>query len=112
MTEIDELRRMLMDAGIPFESRIEESKFPRSCATELFGAAGKYDRNQVIYGRREKGWKFDAIWQYGSYGAKEGLLETYGPLGVDDEGNPRVMTAREAFEIIKADWEEADDRRD
>ena len=111
MIEIDELRRMLTDAGIPFESYIEESKTPRFYATE-YGEAGKYDRNQVIYGRCEEGWKFDAIWHYGSYGAKEGLLETYGRLGVDGKNNPRVMTAREAFEIIKADWEDADDRKD
>lgn len=104
MNEIDKLRKLLTDAEIPFENYIEEVKTPRFRATE-YGEAGKYDRNQIIYGRTGASWKFDAIWQYGSFGAAEGLIETYGQLGVDEDEYPSTMTAQEAFEIIKADWE-------
>lgn len=124
MSEIDKLRQMLKEAKIPFESIIQ--KMPqnmyghRPFASE-YGAAVIYDRNQVIYGRyatnpEDDGfshdWKFDAIWQYGSYGAKEGLIETYGLLGCDEQHNPRVMTAEEAFKIIKADWKETGGKAD
>lgn len=63
-----------------------------------------YSRNQIIYGRNGKNWKIDGICQYGSYGAAEGLIETYGPLGCDKYGDPRILTAQEVFDIIKEDW--------
>lgn len=111
MNELDKLDEMLTDAGIPFE-RIKEACFDKygsfhASIHERFGEAGKWLRNQIIYGRDNHGsWKFDAICQFGSHGAKQGLVETYGTLGVDDIGEPRVMTASEAFKIIKNDWEE------
>ncbi|MCR4622652.1 MAG: hypothetical protein K5663_11285 [Clostridiales bacterium] len=106
--EIDKLRKLLDEAGIPYESVIVPETLEPEIHKKLYGEAGKFRRNQVIYGRNPKEpvlVKFDAIWQCGSYGAAQGLIETYHELGVDSKGNPRVMTAQEAFEIIKADWE-------
>ena len=113
MNELDKLRKMLRDADIPFEDYQEQKPFYSESAVlnsiEMYGPeASRHSRNQIIYGRNSEDrmyWKFDAIYQCGSYGAKEGLLETYGELGVDSDGEPRVMTAEEAFEIIKSDWE-------
>ena len=109
MTQIDELRKMLLEAGIPFENKIRQmdAKTRKHLKPEeRYGEAGKWWENQVIYGgRTEIGTRFDAICCFGSYGAKEGLLETYGELGRGENGEPRIMTAREAFEIIKKDWE-------
>ena len=112
MNELDKLRKMLRDAGIPFEDYQEKHPFYSENAVldsiKMYGPeASRYSRNQIIYGRNSEDgmyWKFDAICQYGSYGAKDGLIETYGELGVDSDGEPRVMTAKEAFKIIKNDW--------
>ena len=107
MNELDKLRGMLNKAKIPYRSikKIWDKQYLDSMKY-AFGKAGKYMRNQIIYGEDGKGdWKFDAIWQAGSYGANEGKVETYGHLGVDEHGEPRVMTAEEAFSIISEDWE-------
>ena len=34
------------------------------------------------------------------------MLETYGEFGSDDNGEPNVMTAEEAFDIIKKLYDE------
>ena len=103
MNELDKLRKMLDDAKIPYESyqKIWDDMPPYNTDGEV----GKYARNQVKYGVYDRQWKLDGICQWGSYGAEEGLIETYGPLGVDENGEPMVMTAQEVFDIIKADWE-------
>ena len=112
--ELDRLRVMLRREGIPFENIMEPMSQRRKMwsssemGKEFYGDAAEWYRNQIVYGRDEKHpdkWLFDGIWQYGSYGAKHGLIETYGKLGVDSKFNPQVMTAEEAFEIIRADWE-------
>lgn len=104
MTPIDELRQMLTDAGIPFESYKEGHNSYTLKYLRVRCKADQYERNQIIYGRQKSGygWKLDAIWQYGSYGRTEGLLELYGSM---IEGDPITATPKEAFEIIKADWE-------
>lgn len=103
MNEIDKLRHMLDEAHIPYESIIEE--FDIGFIPYVECKADNYRRNQIIYGRTSNSWKLDAIWQYGSYGRKEGLLETYGELGSKD-GDPMVMNALEAFRIISEDWKQ------
>ena len=116
MNELDKLRRMLKRSGIPFEDykelRSNNNYLSNDSLETLYGEAGKYSRNQIIYGRNKKDyfksencWKFDGICQYGSFGAKEAMIETYGSLGVDSQGEPRVMTAKEAFDIIKRDYD-------
>ena len=113
MNELDKLRIMLEEAEIPYENRIElNTLFNKyvSIYLKVSGSAAHFSRNQIIYGRipnTRNDWKFDGICQYGSYGADEGMIETYGSLGSDEEGQPRVMTAAEAFEIIKKDYEES-----
>ena len=117
--ELDKLRQMLKYAQIPFEDVRELWTIEgiTNSMIHLHGECGKYRRNQIIYGayhgKHENircNWKFDAICQAGSYGAREGLIETYGDLGCDKKGQPRVMTAKEAFEIIKADWDKTLDK--
>lgn len=112
MNELDKLRQMLTDAGIPFESTKEE--WPQEAPDIYFVRseceADKYRINQVIYGRykderRKYSWKFDAILQWGSFDRHLGLLETFGDLGTTKGGDPLTMTAENAFEIIKTDYE-------
>ena len=110
MNELDKLRKMLRDADIPFEDYQEREHLYSEALLDsimrLGPEANRYSRNQIIYGRNSEDgmyWKFDAIYQYGSLG--DGFIETYGELGVDSDGEPRVMTAEEAFKIIKSDWE-------
>jgi len=107
MNEIDELRHMLDEANIPYESSIKE--YDDEFISYMGCEADRYLRNQIIYGRTsDTTWKLDAIWQYGSYGREEGLLETYGELGTED-GDPMVMDAEEAFRIISEDWRRRDE---
>ena len=109
--ELDKLRIMLREANIPFED-IQQKFAPELIQhydTEYnrlrFGDNWIWDRNQIVYA--PDGYRLmDGICQYGSYGSKEGLIETYYELGWDEHGNPQVMTAEEAFAIIKEDWEE------
>ena len=108
MNELDKLRDMLKEADITYEDYCELRTDEEDLKYWLkySGENGKYRRNQVIYGRYSKGgWLFDGICHGGSYGAKENLIESYGDLGVDEEGNPMVLTATQAFEIIKKDWD-------
>lgn len=108
MNELDKLRDMLTKAGIPYEDEQDPMTNHRLISSELtrrFGEAGNWWRNQVIYGRDGESWLWDGICQYGSYGAREGMIESYGQLGVDETGEPKVVTAEEAFAVIKADYD-------
>ena len=102
--EIDKLRKMLTDAGIPHVNLRERYPIDVPWPRQTWGKAGTWIRNQVLYPDGENA-RFDAIWQAGSYGCEQGLIETYHTLGVDERGEPRVMDAEEAFEIIRKDWE-------
>lgn len=108
MNELDILRKMLTDAGIPFESRQEEwPMYQINLFPDHFSGNKVYKVNQIVYGKTEGQhlWKLDGICQYGSYGVDQGLIETYGELGTDAEGDPLVLTAAEVFKIIREDWE-------
>ena len=107
MNELDKLRTLLKLAKIPFEDFQELFHEDHREFEKMYGEASKYTRNQIIYGRKSPDdayWKFDAVWQFGSHGAGIGLIETYGELGVDKDGEPRVMNAFDAFCIIAADY--------
>ena len=119
MNVMDKLREMLDTAGIPYESRIEMNE---NILQPIVCEADKFMRNQIVYGR-DKGtgglstlgswsWKFDAIYQWGSYGKTENKVETYGELGRDENGEPMVMTAEEAFKIIADDFCSRGERKD
>lgn len=111
MNELDKLRKMLDEAKIPYENYQELHRFPEFVphAVDLYGEAGQWSRNQIVYGRNGEDpqfWKFDAICQFGSWGCGKGLIECWGELGGDNGGDPRVMTAEEAFAIIFKDYTE------
>ena len=103
MNVMDKLREMLDTAGIPYESNITKVN---ENILSIEREAERYMRNQIVYGRdKETGnWKFDAIYQIGSYGRTENKVETYGELGTDEDGEPMVMSAEEAFKIIADDF--------
>lgn len=105
MNALDKLREMLNEAKIPYESYQEQ--WPDKELIVWDGTKGaEWQRNQIIYGRHdEHEWRFDAIFQYGSFGREKNMIETYGDLGTDEDGNPRVMSAETAFVIIKEDWD-------
>ena len=88
LTQLNKLELYLRDNGIPYE-RIDEGD-------ELF------DRHQIcVPGYSEPKW--DAICQYGSYGAEEGLLEIYGTI-VDQNAGDAVegwLTAQDVIERIE-----------
>ena len=110
MNVIDKLRERLDTEGIPYESRIEMNENilqPIECEADM------YMRNQIIYGRNKNTmwWKFDAIFQWGSYGRTENKVETYGELGTDEDGEPMVMSAEEAFMIIADDFYSRGERK-
>lgn len=99
---INKLRRMLSDAGIPYEDRKEVMPLFIQEKINCKGFPDNYLLNQVIYGRKtENSWKIDAIYNYGSYGRYEGLLELWGDL---IPGDPITATPEEAFKMIKADY--------
>ena len=75
----------------------------------VLGRKERWKDERIRYGRYGHDWKLDAIFQYGSLGREENRLETYGDLGVDEDGNPRVMSAEEVFNIIKKDWKKMDE---
>lgn len=106
MNALDMLRKMLDEAKIPYESYQEKWSDKWQYAWDKSEGA-QWRRNQIIYGRHGKNeWKLDAIFQYGSWGREENCIETCGELGVDEDGTtPRVMSAEEAFAIIKEDWD-------
>lgn len=105
--ELDKLRAMLDEAGIPYDSIKEEwSQEIKDAIPDYYIGNNRYCHNQIVYGAAQNGlWKLDGICQMGSYGASEGLIETYGKLGTDAEGDPLVLRADDVFQIIKEDWE-------
>ena len=109
MNALDKLRLMLNEAKIPYESYQKEWSDRWQYSWD--GTEGsQWERNQIIYGRHDDHeWKLDAIFQYGRWGREKNCIETYGDLGVDEDGNPRVMSAETAFYIIKKDWDKIDE---
>lgn len=106
--ELDRLRAMLDEAGIPYDSIQEEWRQDiKDAFPAYYEGNNRFMKNQIIYGATSDlhDWKLDGICQMGSYGANEGLIETYGPLGTDAEGDPLVLRADDVFQIIKEDWE-------
>ena len=113
--ELDKLRAMLDEADIPYDSMQEEWKEEfTKVMPEMFTGNNRFVKNQIIYGAAPdvSSWKLDGICQYGSYGAAQGLIETFGPLGTDAEGDPLVLTAEDVFQIIIDDWRATHEDKD
>ena len=106
--ELDKLRWLLDEANIPYQSYKEElSDKLIEMNSEYYSGNYRYYCNQIIYGIDPDDvhkWKLDGVCQMGSYGARQGLIETYGPLGTDAEGDPLVLNADDVFFLIKEDW--------
>ena len=105
--ELDKLRAMLDEAEITYDSIQKEwHEDIKKIFPDYYEGNNRFVKNQVIYGAAPdvSSWKLDGICQMGSYGANEGLIETYGPLGTDAEGDPLVLRAEDVFQIIVEDW--------
>lgn len=105
---LDKLRILLTEAGIPHENYKE--KWPGQTLIGLGPSdMNQWLRNQVIYGENydEEGnsvnWKFDAIYHFGA-NSDHHFLECWGTL---IEDGPKSIGVKEAFNIIKADWEKS-----
>ena len=90
---LTELRRLLNEAGIPYEDH------PEPLALSVM------DRVWYV---RDKNVICSAIWGYGSYGYKDGLIEIMGLLTEEERERDDVvgyLTPEEVFRRIKRDWE-------
>lgn len=87
--EIHKLHQMLVDAGIPHD-------FDRN-----------HDGWQVTY-PSVKNFVIDAIQHFGSYGAKQDLLESMSDENIERTGDSceGYLTASEVFKRIKKMWED------
>lgn len=108
MNPIDKLEALLTEAGIPFKRIKKAYSDEYDEFNKLFGEAGRWLRNQIIYDAANPhepdfaDWQLDAVWQAGSYGLPD-MVECWGRL---IGANPKPMFPEEAFEIIKKHWEE------
>lgn len=106
MDPIKQLHEMLEKENIPHKYIVEKSNRELDLwDINMYGERAKYIRNQIIYPDMGDDCRFDAIWQYGSYGV-DNQVETYHELGCDEDGEPRIMTVDEAFSIIFEDYKE------
>lgn len=105
MNPIEQLHKKLDSASIPHSYLVLKNTRPiDDFERRMYGDKAKYMRNQIMYPDSiDETCKFDAIWQYGACGTKD-QVETYHELGCSEDGDIRVMTADEAFNIIYADW--------
>ena len=90
---LTELRRLLNEAGIPYEDN-----------SELLSAS-VMDRVWYV---RDRNVICSAIWGVGSYGYKDGLIEIMGLLTEEERERDDVvgyLTPEEVFRRIKRDWE-------
>jgi hypothetical protein len=104
MDPIKQLHEMLEKENIPHKYIVEKNNRELDLwDIHMYGERAKYMRNQIIYPNFGDDCRFDAIWQYGSYGM-DNQVETYHELGCSEDGEPRTMTVSEAFAIIFEDW--------
>ncbi len=104
MNPIETLKTMLDMENIPYDYFCTkwDKRLLMACPNHYKREPDMYNRYQIIYGQSEpNNWKLDAIWQYGSYGRYEGMVEVYGDM---IKGDPYPVTPEEAFKMIKDDW--------
>ena len=89
---LTELRRLLNEAGIPYEDN-----------SELLSVS-IMDR---VWYRRDRNVICSAVWGMGSYGYEDGLIEIMGLLTDEEREKDDVvgyLTPEEVFRRIKEDW--------
>lgn len=90
---LTELRRLLNEAGIPYENYSEDLVF------------GEMDR---VWYKQNGNVICSAIWGPGSYGYNDELIEIMGLLTEEEQEKDDVvgyLTPEEVFRRIKEDWE-------
>lgn len=90
---LTELRRLLNEAGIPYEDH------PEPLSVSVMDRVWYVRDGNVIC---------SAIWGMGSYGYKDGLIEIMGLLTEEEREKDDVvgyLTPEEVFRRIKRDWE-------
>lgn len=90
---LTELRRLLNEAGIPYEDNSELLR------------VSIMDR---VWYRRDGNVICSAVWGMGSYGYEDGLIEIMGLLTDEEQEKDDVvgyLTPEEVFRRIKKDWE-------
>jgi len=102
LTELDKLEAYLKENGIPYERRDEEGQY-----IELVDAYVN-DRHQICVPKFGEGYEWDAICHYGSYGYKQGLLEVYGALCIENNHNPIGWLTAEQVEELVEKWKGGD----
>lgn len=104
MDPIKQLHEMLEKENIPHKYIVEKNNMELDLwDINMYGERAKYMRNQIMYPTLGDDCRFDAIWQYGSYGPDD-RVETYHELGCSEDSDIRIMTVNEAFDIIYRDW--------
>lgn len=96
LTELNKLEKYLKQNGIQYE-RIDSEK-----TYDANGMLIKLERHQIFVPCEDES-EWDAICQPGSYGYEEGLLEIYGSLVTEEDGDSVVghMTAEEVIKRIE-----------
>lgn len=104
MDPIKQLHEMLEKEDIPHKYIVEPNNMDLDLwDIDRYGERAKYITNQIAYPTIGDDCKFDAVWQYGSYGG-DNQVETYHELGCREDGDVNIMTVGEAFGIIFDDW--------
>ena len=98
---INKLSEMLSNAGI---SHVKKQA-ARPNINEHTNERDKWLMNHIFYPDTYESnrCKFDCCWASYSYGSGE-QVESYGLLGSDERGEPRIITIEEAYQIIFDDW--------
>lgn len=106
MTELDKLAKYLKENKIPFERYDCDEKY------DADGLMITLDRHQICVPKWGENCKWDAICQKYSYGYERGLLEIYGELVPDEEGDSVIgfLTAEQVIERIKPWYAEIENR--
>ena len=97
-TELDKLEDYLIDKRITYE------RFDEDEERDEIGRILKCDRHQICVPEDGEGCRWDAICQRGSYGHERGLLEIYGELIVEEDGDSvkGYLTADDVIKRIEA----------
>ena len=91
MSELDKLEQYLKENGIGY-NRIDEQR-----------AWNPWPRHQIIVFGQDGGIAWDAICHRGSYGFEQGLLEIYGNIVTEEDGDSFVgrLTAEDVIKRIQ-----------